>query len=85
MSRFFLLLAVGLLITLLYRRFRAYKGQAKLRNKHAITQNIVRCDYCGLHVPEHENVNDEGRNYCCLKHKALDQTRHPSRGHGPPR
>ncbi len=73
MSRVILLLAILILIALVVRRFRAHKSHTRLKNKHALAQSIVRCDYCGLHVPEHENFPSNGRNYCSMEHMVLDK------------
>ncbi|MDD3517095.1 MAG: PP0621 family protein [Chromatiales bacterium] len=36
--------------------------------------DVVRCDHCGLHVPESESVRNGDRHYCCEDHRrrALD-------------
>ena len=73
MSRVILLLAILILIALVYRRFQTHKRQTRLENKRALAQNIVRCDYCGLHVPEYESFHSNDRNYCSQEHQAFDQ------------
>jgi uncharacterized protein len=34
---------------------------------------MVRCDYCGLHVPENEALLSDGRRYCSQEHRRLDR------------
>lgn len=36
-----------------------------------ITENIVVCAHCHLHVPESESIQAEGRHYCCEEHRKL--------------
>lgn len=76
MSRLLLLLAVVIVVALLYRRWQTFKYQLRQENRHPDAQKMVRCDYCGLHVPEQEILHIGGRNYCSQKHGALDQPRH---------
>jgi uncharacterized protein len=33
---------------------------------------MVRCAYCGLHVPQSESVVVDGRHYCGDEHRQLD-------------
>ncbi|MFP4160722.1 MAG: PP0621 family protein [Ectothiorhodospira sp.] len=35
------------------------------------SRRMVRCDYCGLHVPEEEAVHDGNRAYCSADHHRL--------------
>lgn len=30
---------------------------------------MVRCEYCGLHVPESEAINAAGHRYCSAEHR----------------
>jgi uncharacterized protein len=30
---------------------------------------MLRCEYCGLHVPESEAVRADGHMYCCKEHQ----------------
>ena len=70
MSRIFLLLAIVGVIVLVYRLRQIAKSKAPTRSK-PIPQKTVRCDYCGIHVPENEAVRLNGRNYCCEEHKTI--------------
>ncbi|MCG5534505.1 PP0621 family protein [Ectothiorhodospira mobilis] len=38
------------------------------------SRRMVRCDYCGLHVPEEEAVRDGDRAYCSEDHRRLAMT-----------
>lgn len=73
MARLLLFLVLIILAALIYRRVLQYKKQNTTSNKRLISKNMVRCDYCGIHVPEDEVVNDDDRSYCSEEHKLLDQ------------
>jgi uncharacterized protein len=75
MSRILLLLAVVIVIALLHRRWQSFKNQIRQGNRHIDAQKMVRCDYCGLHIPEQEILHVGGQNYCSQEHRALDQAR----------
>lgn len=75
------LLAVGyLLLTSWQRRKQLKRDNSKDSGKKAgktssgLSKNnhnnerIVRCEYCQLHVPEHEAVNHGGTYTCSLEH-----------------
>ncbi|MEJ2566408.1 MAG: PP0621 family protein [Gammaproteobacteria bacterium] len=32
-------------------------------------KNMVRCDHCGLHLPESEAISDHGKQFCCKEHR----------------
>lgn len=32
-------------------------------------EKMVRCDHCGLHVPEHEAILTDGHRYCSPEHE----------------
>lgn len=34
---------------------------------------MVRCDYCGLYLPEKEALSSDNTNYCCEAHKQAAQ------------
>ncbi|MGH8501867.1 MAG: PP0621 family protein [Gammaproteobacteria bacterium] len=72
MTRLFLILAIVFLAILLWR---SLLGKLEARNKSnerkPIAHNMIRCDYCGLHVPEDTIVRLDGRCYCSNEHKAL--------------
>jgi uncharacterized protein len=60
---------------LLYKRVRKLFDQTFLSERkpdERLQVQMVRCAYCGLHVPEHEAVPDsEGKTYCCPEHRRL--------------
>ncbi|CCG20082.1 conserved hypothetical protein [Taylorella asinigenitalis 14/45] len=38
---------------------------------HASPENMIECDFCGLHTPESEIVKADGKHYCCDDHKRM--------------
>jgi len=35
---------------------------------------VVKCEVCGLHIPENEAVIDEGQYYCSTEHRDKSRT-----------
>lgn len=65
MIKFLLIIAaVWLIYTLVIKSKRSRAaGEAKP------LKNMVRCETCGVHLPEDESVRDEGRFFCSEAHK----------------
>jgi uncharacterized protein len=69
---FFLLLAIALYVG--YRLWRAGpKRAAGQRTSEAgdAAEPMVRCDHCGLNLPQSEAVGEAGRWFCSDAHRAL--------------
>ncbi|BAO45274.1 PP0621 family protein [Thiolapillus brandeum] len=68
MKIIFLLSAILLIWWILktLRRNRMTDAEPRIRN-------MLPCDYCGLHVPEDEAVQHQGRSYCCREHAERNQ------------
>lgn len=64
------LLAVGYLLLRSWQRKKFIKKQAQelATTTQTTPKRMVRCDYCSLHIPEHEAIADGGQFYCCLEH-----------------
>jgi uncharacterized protein len=74
MTRLFLILVIVLLAILLWRSLnKKIKTQAK--TKGPIARDMIRCDYCGLHVPEDTILRRHGRHYCSKEHMLIDNNR----------
>jgi uncharacterized protein len=72
MSRLVLLLAIIAVAVLVYRSLTSAR-RAPPKRPRALPTQMLRCDYCGLHVPEEEALRVAGRNYCSEEHKRLDR------------
>ena len=73
MSRLLLLVAIAIVIYLLVKYFRQRLGRENTPDKTA--QDMVRCSYCGTHLPQAECVVHADKCYCSETHKRahLDQ------------
>lgn len=65
------LLIIAAVIWILYRmiqtRLRSRKSVSQKPDTRAI-ETVVKCDYCGLHIPEEEAVRKDGKSYCSRQH-----------------
>lgn len=41
------------------------------RDAEAAPERMLACAHCGLHVPESDGVQAEGRFFCCDEHRRL--------------
>lgn len=65
MGRLFFLIAVAVVVYLLIKSFRRNTS----RQNDTVTENMVRCAQCGVHLPQGESVQAEGENFCCAAHR----------------
>jgi uncharacterized protein len=71
--RILLLIAAIVLVFMIVRTLvRKPRGRSKPGARPLSSGNMVRCDYCGLHVPENEALLSGGRRYCSREHEQLD-------------
>ena len=69
---FFVLLAVGLYVAVrLWGRSRRTGDETGSSRRAVKGEEMVRCDHCGLNVPESEALRDAGRWYCSDAHRRL--------------
>ncbi len=73
MARLVLVLAIVLVIALIYRSVRNYAAQSSRLPQKVAPKNMVRCRYCGLHLPEDQALCIDGRSYCSEEHKLLGE------------
>ncbi len=72
MSRLFLLIAIIGLVWLIARS--VFKSSANPTTPEQQTNTkMIRCDYCGTHVPENEIIHTNDKRYCCEQHRKSDQ------------
>jgi len=65
MGRLFFIIAVAVAVYLLIKSFRRNTPQ----QDRTVTEDMVRCLQCGVHVPKGESVQDQGQNFCCAAHR----------------
>lgn len=66
--RLLILLALAWAIYWLVRRFQS-RRRAMQRDARPEVGQMVRCEVCGLHVPESEAFGEGERRYCSLEHR----------------
>lgn len=66
-----LIIAVALVVIIVKRWLTQASGQRSPRPRPERPQRMVRCQHCGLHVPEGEAIADGGRFYCSEEHRRL--------------
>lgn len=73
MLRIIVWLMLGALIVYLVRSWwRNLHTPADTAHTNTL-QDMLPCDYCGLHVPRAEAVSPDGKqHYCCPEHLRLD-------------
>jgi uncharacterized protein len=71
MLRFLVILAALFLVYLIVRKMLTKPASPKRPNAVQDVRKVVRCEHCGLHVPENEAVIADGRRYCSQEHARL--------------
>jgi len=67
-----LIITVALLVMFInsWLKLRAQKPPAKKpKPKNIKNESMVRCDYCGTHVPKSRAVEADGHTFCSRKHR----------------
>jgi len=65
MSRLIFLFAI---VAVVYLLFRSYRKNVSGQDK-TVTQDMVRCAHCGVHIPKGESVRAEGKDFCSAEHR----------------
>lgn len=69
MSRLFFLIAIAAVVYLLIKSYR--KNVPRQDDEGA--EDMVRCAYCGVHLPKSESIQSEGQVFCCAAHRDADR------------
>lgn len=72
--RFILIILAVLAAALIIRTLlsRSKKPGPASDAPQAQIHNIVKCAYCGVHLPEHDAVKRGDKHYCCWEHADKD-------------
>jgi len=62
------LLFVFAIVAAVYLLFRSYRKSLSGKDK-IITEDMVRCAQCGVHLPKGESVRSEGKDFCSVEHR----------------
>ena len=68
------LIIISLIIWLVIRLVKNFLNQtSKPTSKSSDNKldNMVRCDHCGLHIPEHEAFQEHDKFFCSAEHRQL--------------
>ncbi|WXL25090.1 PP0621 family protein [Ectopseudomonas mendocina] len=52
----------------LWRRFKRPPAKPQAQSPEANPQPMVRCEQCGIHVPQHNALSQDNRWYCSQAH-----------------
>jgi len=62
------LLFVFAIVAVVYLLFRSYRKNLSGKNS-AVTEDMVRCAQCGVHLPRSESVRAGGMDFCSADHR----------------
>lgn len=62
------LLFVFAIVAVVYLLFRSYRKNLSSKDK-TVTEDMVRCAHCGVHLPRGESVRAEGKDFCSAEHR----------------
>ena len=67
------LIIILVLVWLIYSLTRRWLAslQNKSSTKNTPIESMARCDHCGLHIPQSESIQANGKTYCSEEHKSL--------------
>lgn len=65
MSRLLLLIAIAIVVFMLIKSYRKNVP----RQDKTITDDMVRCAQCGVHLPKGESVEADGNFFCGTEHR----------------
>ena len=74
--KFLILLVLGLL--LVYWILKGYRSRVERRDAPPPprgSEDMVRCEHCGVHLPRSESITTQGRFYCTPDHQRAHQQR----------
>ena len=70
--KYILLLVLGLLVV--YWILKAYRRRVERNGAPPPakgSEDMVRCEHCGVHLPRSESITTQGRFFCTPEHKQL--------------
>jgi uncharacterized protein len=66
MARLFLVVAVAVVVYLLLKSFRRNTPES---SRATVTEDMVRCLQCGVHLPKSESLQENEQIFCCAAHR----------------
>ena len=71
------LILLGLVIFFAYQLFKRWLNPPRPRQTAAKQDRMLRCEHCGLYVPEPEAVREGSHSYCSEAHRIEARKQHP--------
>ncbi|WP_275689200.1 PP0621 family protein [Nitrosomonas sp. HPC101] len=65
-----ILIVLGFFVFWLLKPFRQ-KQKHSADTTSGVAEDMVRCAYCDVHLPESESIVGNGHNFCCVEHRQL--------------
>jgi len=69
MTKYLLLIALGVLIWWMWRKSQAPRSGGQLPPPQREAERMVKCAYCGVNQPVSESILAGGNYYCCAAHR----------------
>ncbi len=70
MSRLLFIVAI---IAIVYQLTRSFQAGRVTKHDHGREEDMVRCTYCGVHLPKNEALKVDGHYYCNESHRDASQ------------
>lgn len=67
-ARLLLVVAIVAVVYLLVRSYRQNSASKSEGSNGALTEDMVRCSHCGVHLPKSESLSSGEYDYCCKAH-----------------
>lgn len=75
MPKVLLLVLIGFVVYWLVRGLGAKRPPKGARK--AVGEDMVRCSYCGVHLPKSESIYSKTRYFCSDEHRLLESEKAP--------
>jgi uncharacterized protein len=73
--RLIIILAIAYVAYRLFTAWQRSSSQQPRKKDPEQVENVVRCHYCKLHIPETEAIEYQGRYYCSTQHLEQDKSK----------
>ncbi|SIT66722.1 uncharacterized protein SAMN05216526_0677 [Ectothiorhodosinus mongolicus] len=79
MQILFVIAALVLLFMIVRLLLRTPKTPRPQQAPKVTSRRMLRCDHCGLHVPENEAVREGNKHFCCPDHRDMALSKQSTR------
>ena len=70
------LILLAVIVWVIYRLLKGYTkslAEKKAKSHGQISEDMVRCAHCGVHIPKSEGLFVEGKVFCSEAHRKLEK------------